>query len=88
MEDYLRYWDSKGKLIDEIEIKTVEAEVCLHYQGDPMSVCETCSKSQNCKEECLMEKYDHIPHPRHFEQTLVIDGYKLREYYKKKLLET
>lgn len=45
---------------------TKEKDVIVHYDGNPLEICQTCSKFLKCKEECLSDEI--VQPPKHFEK--------------------
>ena len=55
-------------------------EKLVHWEGDPLELCQKCSRRNSCNESCLVEGND-IPEPRHYE--MVLDERQFTDYLQK-----
>ena len=68
-----------GNSMPYSQYTTKEKDVVVHYSGDPLEICQTCSKFLKCKEECLSD--EGIQPPKHFEKAFELDKEKMFEDY-------
>ena len=67
MEDYDSYTYAS------FQYHTKEVELLMHYDGDPLFICQSCTKFGACKEECL-DPESKVEVPRHFKKVIEINN--------------